>query len=292
MNVETRQLRYFVAVAQHLHFGRAAASLHLAQPALSRAIRALEAELGVELLHRTTRRVSLTPAGEVFHTRARDVLAHLDRAVDDARRIGSGLSGRLVLGAVGSASYSLLPELARRLRGAHPGLEVDVRGEMLTGDQVAALQDGSIDLALLRDPGPDTGLELREIRTDVLMLAVPTGHRLTTVARVRMADLAGETLLSHPGGRSALHARVRPLLRSVPLAATQEVQETSTLLTFVAAGLGVAVLPEPARALGISGISWCPVTELAPEPLLLGWSASAAPSVHRALATLQDLLEA
>ena len=114
--MELRHLRYFVAVAEQRHFGRAAELLHMAQPPLSQQIRQLEAKLGVSLLTRTTRRVDLTAAGAAYLVRAREILAAVDAAGEEAERVASGSSGRLVVGCVGSATYSLLPALARRLR--------------------------------------------------------------------------------------------------------------------------------------------------------------------------------
>jgi DNA-binding transcriptional LysR family regulator len=148
--MELRHLRYFRAVAEERHFGRAATRLHMAQPPLSQQIKQLEDELGVRLLRRTTRRVDLTPAGEAYLVRVRSILDAVDAAGDEAQRIGSGLEGRLVVGCVGSATYSLLPALARALREQLPGVDFGFRGEMLSPDQVAALRDGSIDLGLLR----------------------------------------------------------------------------------------------------------------------------------------------
>lgn len=288
--MEVRQLRYFVAVAQELHFGRAAERLHMAQPPLSAAIRTLEGELGVRLLERTTRRVDLTPAGEVYLRHALDVLARLERAADDVRRIGSGEEGRLVIGCVGSASYSLLPQLSRAIRAERPGVDVQVRGEMLTADQVRALRDGTIDLALLRRPDDAAGLTLTGLREDRMMLAVADDHRLAHRRRVALHDLAGESLLTHPGGgRSRMHAMVTAALAAdgVSVGEVREVAETSTLLTFVAADLGLAVLPEPARALGIPGVRWLPLSRVPALELLAAHRAEGPdPVVAAALAIL------
>ena len=129
--MDLRQLRYFVAVAEERHFGRAAARLHMAQPPLSQAIRQLEGELGVTLLHRTTRRVDLTDAGAAYLERARAILAEVDEAAQHARRIAAGAVGHLTIGCVGSATYSLLPALSRHLSAELPGIDFSFRGEML-----------------------------------------------------------------------------------------------------------------------------------------------------------------
>src|SRR5581483_6057227 len=125
--MELRQLRYFVAVAEELHFRRAAARLHVSQPPLSHQIRALEAELGCTLLSRTRRRVELTPAGAVFLRDARVLLGGLDAAVAAARAVAAGQSGRLRVGFVGSALLSVVPEIVHGFREARPGVEVELR---------------------------------------------------------------------------------------------------------------------------------------------------------------------
>ena len=150
--MELRQLRYFVAVAEERHFGRAAERLHIAQPPLSQQIRRFEAELGEPLLYRTTRSVELSPAGEVLLERAREILAAVDSAIDDARRAARGEYGRLAIGFTGSSTYEMLPSLAAALRHELPGVMLDLRGELLTPAQVAQLIDGTLDLGLLRPP--------------------------------------------------------------------------------------------------------------------------------------------
>ena len=176
--MELRHLRYFVAVAEERHFGRAATRLHMAQPPLSQQIRNLETELGVVLLRRTTRRVDLTAAGEAYLARAREILASVDEAADEARRVAEGLVGRVVIGCVGSATYSLLPALARTLREELPGIDFAFRGEMLVPDQVAALLAGRIDLALLRPPVDEAALRVTTLRRESLIVALPEGHPL------------------------------------------------------------------------------------------------------------------
>ncbi len=262
--MELRHLRYFRAVAEERHFGRAAVRLHMAQPPLSQQIRHLEDELGVTLLRRTTRRVDLTPAGEAYLARVREILAAVDAAREEAQRVDAGLEGRLVVGCVGSATYSLLPALARALREDLPGIDFTFRGEMLVPDQVDALRAGDIDLALLRTPLDDeTGLAVRHLRRERLLVALPDGHRLAARARVRLTDLRDEDFIVHAGsGRSVMHALVVGLCRGVGFEPTlrHEVAETSTLVTFVAAGLGVAVVPAPVAELGVSGATYRPLS--------------------------------
>lgn len=261
--MELRHLRYFVAVAEERHFGRAADRLHMAQPPLSTQIRQLEAELGVTLLTRTTRRVDLTPAGTAYLDRAREILAAVDEAGDEASRIAAGRKGRLVVGCVGSATYSLLPSLARMMRAELPDVEFGFRGEMLSLDQAQALQAGQLDLALLRRLSDTTGLDVRTLRRDRLIVALPQDHRLAGRRRLRIKDLDGEPLVIHAGGgRSAMHGVVQELFDEAGLQpfVSHEVAETSTLLTFVASGLGVALVPDPTSQLAVPGVAYVPLT--------------------------------
>lgn len=263
--MELRHLRYFQAVAEERHFGRAAAKLHMAQPPLSQQIRRLEDELGVSLLQRTTRRVDLTPAGEAYLVRVRAILKAVDAAGDEAARIGSGLEGRLVIGCVGSATYSLLPALARALREQLPGVDFAFQGEMLSPDQLDALRDGSIDLALLRpfrELSEDTGVAVQPLREEKYVVALPEGHRLASRSKVRVADLRDEDLIVHTGhGRSAMYDAVSALCRDAGFEPVirHEVAETSTLVTFVAAALGVAIVPEPVAQLVVAGTVYRPL---------------------------------
>src|SRR3954462_8961429 len=141
------QLRYFVAVADHLHFGRAAAALHISQPPLSRAIRALEQRLGVALFARSRRRVELTAEGARFLEEARRILAQLERSVLELRGIASGEQGRLRIGFVSLADYGMLPGLLKGFKSARPGVTLALR-EMLSPEQAAALRAGELDFGL------------------------------------------------------------------------------------------------------------------------------------------------
>ncbi|MEI7058736.1 LysR family transcriptional regulator [Nocardioides sp. CCNWLW239] len=295
--MELRHLRYFVAVAEERHFGRAAQRLHMAQPPLSQQIRQLEAELGLTLLTRTTRRVDLTPAGAAYLDRAREILGAVDAAAHEAASIASGRRGRLLIGCVGSATYSLLPALARTLRAELPEVEVGFRGEMLSPDQAAALVDGSLDLGLLRplptDPFPGPDLTVTHLRQENLLVAMAKEHRFAGRRRVRIADLDGEGLVIHAGGgRSAMNAMIQDLFDEAGITThiAHEVAETSTLVTFVAAGLGVAIVPEPTAALAVPGVVYVPLTGTPGVELVAATRAGdESPLLARALTILAGL---
>jgi DNA-binding transcriptional LysR family regulator len=276
--VELRHLRYFRAVAEELHFGRAAERLHIAQPPLSQQIRQLERELGVALLVRSTRKVDLTPAGAAYLNRAVAILDAVDDAAEQAQRIAGGTEGRLAIGCVGSATYSLLPQLVRALHEALPGVDVSVRGEMLVPAQIAALLAGEIDLALLRPPVEQSGVLLETVRRDRLLVALPEGHALAIRDELRINDLRDEEFVAHAGhGRSVMNSVVTAMCADAGFVprVRHEVEETSTLVTLVAAGLGVAIVPDPTAALDIAGVCYRPLV-----PDRLGVDLAAARTAH------------
>jgi DNA-binding transcriptional LysR family regulator len=187
--MELRHLRAFVAVAEELHFGHAAARLQISQSPLSQSIRALEAELGIELLERTTRRVRLLPAGEAFLPRARESLAAATAAIEDARAVAAGELGRLAVGFTGSMTYALLPVLAKALRARLPRLQLELRGELLTPDQVERLVDGRLDLGFLRPPLQHAGLAVEPVGAEPLVAALPHRHPLARQKTVHVSQL-------------------------------------------------------------------------------------------------------
>lgn len=292
--MELRHLRYFRAVAEELHFGRAAERLHMAQPPLSQQIRQLERELRVTLLTRSTRSVELTAAGRAFLGRTVQILDAVDDAREQARRIADGAEGRLVIGCVGSATYSLLPQLVRALRKALPNVDLSVRGEMLAPAQLAALHAGEIDLGLLRPPVTDADITVETIRRDRLLVALPAGHPCAERDELSVADLRDEDFIGHAGrGRSRMSALVTALCTDAGFAPRirHEVEETSTLVTLVAAGLGVAVVPEPTAELDITGVCYRPLLPTSNSIDLLAAypSARASPLITNVLEVLRTL---
>lgn len=260
--MELRHLRYYVAVAEECHFGRAAERLHIAQPPLSQQIKQLEHELGVTLLNRSTRKVELTAAGQRYLERARAILAEVDAAGEEASRVAGGEIGRLTIAFTGSATYEVLPALARVLRGEFPGIDLNLRGEMLTPDQVHGLLDRSLDLGFLRPPVRNTDLSVRVLRREPLIAVLPATHPLADRDDVRLRDLKDEPFISYPSQHRSVvfdavvdacqHAGFQPSL-------AHEVAETSTLVSFVAAGLGVALVPASVQHLHITGAVYLPL---------------------------------
>jgi DNA-binding transcriptional LysR family regulator len=271
--VEIRQLQYFVAVAQTRHFGRAAERLHMAQSPLSQAIRQLESQVGATLFDRTTRRVELTSAGEALLRDAERILESVEAAQTRVRLVGAGRTGLLRVGSTGLAAYRQLPQLARIATRELPGLELRFEPDQLTPAQERALEEDRIDLALLRPPLRRSGLASRLVARERLVVAVPQGHRLAGDEPVRLAELRDEDLVGYGVPDSVVDGAVtRACLAAgfLPRRGPQAAQNP-VLLTLVAAGLGVAVLPESALALQVHGVHLVPVADDVSIDLALAW---------------------
>ena len=287
--MEVRQLRYFVAVARTLHFGQAAERLHMAQSPLSQAIRQLESEIGVTLFDRTTRRVDLTPAGEVFLADAERILEAVEDARARVRHVGEGSAGMLRVGSTGLAALRQLPRLARIAARELPGLVLRFVPNLLTPAQELALAEERIDLALLRPP-VHGGLVSRLVDRERFTLAVPTHHHLGD-GPVALAALRDEEFVVYDAPGSAVTAAVERACAGAGFRPrrSREAGETTILLTLVAAGLGVALLPESVLALRVEGVRYVPVADDVHVELALAWRADHSST---ALARLIDTLEA
>jgi DNA-binding transcriptional LysR family regulator len=195
--LDLRQLRYFVTVAEELHFSRAAARLHLAQSALSAQIRQLEAELGGPLLLRSTRRVELTPAGEALLADGRAILAAVDGALGRARALARGEGSALVIGSLGPVPGALLAPLLSRFGTRHPQVRVEIRAFDFS-DLVDGLRQGRADLAFVYAPLHEPDLVLTPLLSEQRMVVVARTHRLARRASLRPADLGGEIFITQP----------------------------------------------------------------------------------------------
>lgn len=290
--MELRHLRYFVAVAETRHFGKAAERLHMAQPPLSQAIRQLEADIGAELFTRTTRRVQLTGAGEAFYDDALRILRSVDDSVRRVRRIAEGSHGILRLGLTGLASYRFLPQIAQIIKRDMPGVALEIHSEMLTSAQEDALTSSTIDVGLLRPPTRESGVTHRTIAREPLVLALPENHWLAAEPAVNVGDLRIEHFVMYSSAtRSVVNdAVVRSCLGAGFYPHREhEGAETSILLALVAAGLGVALLPESVRAIALSGVVVKPVHGVESVEMALAWrSGDPSPLLENLLSTLDS----
>ncbi len=265
MNVELRHLRYFLAVAEELHFGRAAERARIAQPALSQQIRRLEAALGTELFRRTTRRVRLTAAGEALIPHARRALQEVADGRVAAVRAARGEVGRLSVGFVETAAGTIVPAAVQRFRAERPAVELSLR-ELGVAEQVEGLRSGRIDVGVVRAPVDAPELQLEPIAEEGLLAAMPSGHQLASRRRIAPGRLAGEPLVALsreivPGLHDQLADTLGGGLGGVRI--TQEATSIQAVLGLVAAGLGIAVLPASVRSQRRDGVSF---VSLVPSP--------------------------
>ena len=265
--MDLRQLRQFVAVAEHLHFGRAALALAMAQPPLSRAISTFEDELGVPLFERSRRRVALTDAGRALLPEARTLLAGAARLADTARAAAAGAQGEIALSFVSIVDYSFLPGLLRRFLGAYPGVRVRLQ-EATTDVQLERLAARQVDAGILLGPPGDTlraaggtvALEYRALREEALVLALPATHaRARTGTGLALERFAAEPFISIP-------RLVAPRLYDAIIGAcaragfspriVQEAIQMQTIISLVSAGMGVALVPESIVSLKRPGVAY------------------------------------
>lgn len=258
--IELRLLRYFVAVAEHLHFGRAAESLGIAQPPLSIQIQQLERKLGATLLHRDRRHVALTEPGTIFLDHARRILSASEEAVEEVRRAATGKVGRLRIGAVSSATYEDLVSIAiRRFREENQGVVLSLQ-EMTTSEQIESLQRGEIDIGFVRPPAQGAGIQLEVVKREPLLAALPSTHRLAKRRKVRVKELAGEAWVTLP---PELGLGFHDLVLGVCLKAgftpsvSQVAFQIHTMVGLVAAGLGVTLVPASVASLHREGVTYC-----------------------------------
>ncbi|HVZ18358.1 MAG TPA: LysR substrate-binding domain-containing protein [Terriglobales bacterium] len=262
IDIDLRHLRYFVAVAEELHFGRAALRLHIAQPPLSQQIKQLESNLGHPLFVRTSRAVSLTAAGKELLERARRILTRMDEDLAAVRRVGRGEVGALTIAFTGSAILSdPLPEAIRTYRRRYPEVDLRLR-EMGTMLQIDALRDGSIDLGFLRDPGPFDGLVIEELLREPYVAVLPSRHPLAKSKVVAVAKLRGEPFIFHRRNIGPLaydrtmavceHAGFLPEI-------VQEAPQWPTAIRLVESGLGVTIAPKCVSKLETMGVVFRPI---------------------------------
>ena len=251
------RLSCFIAVAEELHFGRAAERLHMTQPPLSRQIQQLETELGVQLIDRTTRSVTLTPAGVAFLPDARRIVALAESAALTVRRVPAGDLGTVVVGFTAASAHAVLPRLLEQTRNTLPDVKLELR-EMVSSVQIEALMSGEIDLGMARPPLKRPGIVSRPLLHEQLVAALPAGHPLTGQARqLTLNDLDGQDFVMY----SPVQARYfnELLISTFTIAGAtprygQFVTQVHTMLVLVRSGIGIALVPASAATLHPEGV--------------------------------------
>jgi len=273
--LDLKQIRCFVAVGEELHFGRAARRMNMTQPPLSRHIQLLEFELQLKLFDRTSRSVKLTAAGKAFLRECSRIIALVDEAATNARRIAHGESGLIRLGFTAGSSYEFLPRLLSRLNASLKDIEI-VLTEMVSKQQMEAIRTNSIDVGLQRFSHVPEGFESICVVRERMLLALPEGHPLEKGRSPVGKDLVREPFITFsPRDGYYFYHLIDSYLSSESIAPNyvQHVSQIHSILALVSAGMGVALLPESARSLRYQGVAFRPMKH-APPPaeLHLVWS--------------------
>lgn len=272
--MELRHFTAFLAVAEELHFGRAAEGLHIAQPALSQMIRSLERELGVPLFERTTRRVRLTASGEALLEPARSIVHQVEGAKRIARAAQEGIVGRVQVGFGGTSGYSILSLLAREVAERQPGIELALRPQTYSGEAALAIRDGHLDLAIISPPAP-AGIDVHVIRQERVMVAVPTDHEFAGRDEIGIGELRDQPFISYaPSHGSQVREAMMRLADEVGFLPriVQEAPDPYSLLALVGAQVGISIVVESSEHIRIDGVSYVRLAEGADAfTLALGW---------------------
>lgn len=264
VNLELRQLRYFVCVAEERNIGRAALRLHISQPPLTRQIQQMEDQLGVQLLRRTNRGVDLTDAGQVLYHDARDILGMTERAIERSSKAAQGLLGRVDVGIFGSGIFWAIPRLMRAFRESHPEVSMFLHN-MVKEEQIDALRHRRITLAFNRLMRPIEGLISEPLLTEALYVAVPSSSHLARRSLVTMNDLEEVPLVLFPtGARPSFIDQVLGMCRACDFTpkVAQEVGDVVHALTLVATGFSATLVPYSATALALPGLAYIPLHHL------------------------------
>lgn len=264
MNIELRHLRYFIAVAEELHFGRAARRLNLSQPPLSQQIQILEQQIGARLLARTNRSVQLTASGAQFLLDARQILQNVAQAADKAARLHRGDLGELRIGFTSSAPFiTAVSDALFTFRQRYPAVHIQMQ-EINTRQQLAPLNEGHLDLGVMRNtPLPDT-LDHQLMLREPLYAVFPRAHRLAGEATISVSELAQEPFIFFdPQVGTALYSETMSLLQRYGVSPNiaQEVGEAMTILGLVATGLGVSILPASFSRIRLDEVRWVALQE-------------------------------
>lgn len=256
--MELRHLRYFCAVAEEKNMTRAAEKIFMAQPPLTRQIKQLEEEVGVQLIQREARGITLTPAGEYFWKQAQLILEKLASCVEESRRIDAGKKRIFRIGFVPSIFYGQLPQLVRRLRQQH---KVDVElHEMKTGEQIEALKSGKIDMGFGRVVMPSLEADVTQklLFSEPILAALPIHHPLAN-DDVDMAELATLPLITYPGGKPPTFANICLDLfasRGLRVRVAQQVNDIGTALGLVSSDMGFTLVPEQVMRTNRDGVAF------------------------------------
>lgn len=263
MTLELRLIRSFVCLSEELNFSRAAERLHIAQPALSRQIMALEATLGVQLLHRTKRKVELTTAGATFRNRCYRLLSDVTEAEYEVRRVAAGQEGALAISFIHSSTYGMLPPILNNFRTQFPRVELKLF-EMTISEQIQALRAGKVDIGLLRPPISDDTLDSRPVGTQKFMVALPSSHPHAQAGRISLCALKDDPFVLFERQQSSLfYSRIIAMCEAAGFVpkVSQQATQIHTVVGLVGAGMGVSIVPEVAKNLQLPTVSFAQIED-------------------------------
>jgi len=277
LGIKLHQLRYFVALAEELHFGRAAERLAITQPPLSAAIKTLEETLGVRLLERDSKQVTVTSAGAAFYADAVRILESIGRAAETTRAVAAGLQGRLEVGVTGSQFYREAPRIIARFQARLPRMEVTLR-EVATSVQIDALLQGGLDLGFMNAVTMPSRLSALRLRDDAFICCLPEAHPLGSQASLELRTLADERFIMFSREVAPEnHDNVVAILRSAGISPrlSHAARQWLTVLAMVANNMGVALVPQSLSQTGLRGVRFVPISQplgLAPSSAVLAWN--------------------
>lgn len=286
--IELRHFRYFLAVAEQLHFGKAAEQLHIAQPPLSTQIRQLEEMLGVQLFVRSKRKVELTEAGRVFLEETQKVMEAVTRATTAAKQASEGVRGRLRLGFASSAPFGIFPKVLRDYRQAYPNVQLELQ-ESGSAEQLLALQERRLDFGFVRLPAGATNIRVEVIDREAMIMALPESHPLSRQEPLRLQEFRQDRFIIFPRRDGpGIYDRILGWCQQAGFTPriVQEVGQMHAIVGLVGAGLGVALVPESLQTLHARGVVY---RHLLDEPYIemaLAYRDEGLSPLHQAFAEL------
>lgn len=289
--MDLRHLRYFIAVAEELHFGKAAKRLNISQPPLSQQIKQLERHLDITLFHRTNRKVELTEAGQTLYKSATKLIDDFKLAFEYTQNVAKGLVGELTLGFSGSVELRILPEIIKACRKYCPGITLQLI-QLTTAEQIKALEDRSIDLGLLVPPVSRQLISVEKIRSEDFLICLPENHHLAKMNKINIVDLKSENFIMTPKKSGiGYYDSINSIFEEagfVPTV-TQTANEQLTMVSLVAAGLGVVIVPNSTQSIKMDGIVYRELIKSSKKTTSIAWNKeNDRPVIHEFLKLIRE----
>ncbi|MEI2467004.1 LysR substrate-binding domain-containing protein [Niallia taxi] len=283
--MELRHLRYFVAVAEELHFGKAATRLNMAQPPLSLQIRQLEEEMGVQLFQRTKRSVELTEEGKVFLEKVYYLFKSLDESIETVRMVNRGEYGEIIIGFIATTAYDILPTIIKHYREKYPAIHVVLK-QLTSAEQLSELKNGTIHIGIISEPTENEEFHLQMIKQEPMVVALPIEHPLSIQTDpIKLIELANDSFIIT--GRMANQSHYDGVINACYQAGfspkiVQETEEMSTVISLVSTGMGIAIVPASMKFVLQNRVIYCDIrnNDFQTETALIWKSNNHSPILH------------